>query len=38
VHRASRHGATKVTPFGLVYGQEVVLLVEIGLQSLRVTG
>jgi hypothetical protein len=23
-HRISRHGATKVTPFELVYGQEVV--------------
>jgi hypothetical protein len=28
----------KITPFELVYGQEVVLPVEIGLQSLRVTG
>jgi hypothetical protein len=28
----------KVTPFELVYGQEAVLLVEIGLQSLRVNG
>jgi hypothetical protein len=37
-HRTSRHEATKVTPFELVYGQEVVLPVEIGLQSLRVTG
>jgi hypothetical protein len=37
-HRASRHGATKVTPFELVYGQEAVLPVEIVLQSLRVTG
>jgi hypothetical protein len=27
-HRISRHGATKVTPFELVYGQEVVLPVE----------
>jgi transposase InsO family protein len=36
-HRTSRHGATKVTPFELVYGQEVVLPVEIGLQSFRVT-
>jgi hypothetical protein len=27
----------KVTPFELVYGQEVVLPMEIGLQSLRVT-
>jgi hypothetical protein len=37
-HRTSRHGATKVTPFELVYGQEAVLPVEVGLQSLRVTG
>jgi hypothetical protein len=37
-HRASRHEATKVTPFELVYGQEAVMPVEIGLQSLRVTG
>jgi hypothetical protein len=38
LHRTSRHGATKVTPFELVYGQEAVLPMEIGLQSLRVTG
>jgi hypothetical protein len=37
-HRTSRHGTTTVTPFELVYGQEAVLPVEIGLQSLRVTG
>jgi hypothetical protein len=37
-HRTSRHGATKVTPSELVYGQEAVLPVEIGLQNLRVTG
>jgi hypothetical protein len=37
-YRTSRHGATKVTPFELVYGQEVVLPVEISLQSLRITG
>jgi hypothetical protein len=37
-HRTSRHGATKVTPFELVYGQEAVLPREIGLQNLRVTG
>jgi hypothetical protein len=36
-HRTSRHRATKVTPFELVYGQEAVLLVEIVLYSLRVT-
>jgi hypothetical protein len=35
-HRTSRHRATKVTPFEHVYGQ-VVLPMEIGLQSLRVT-
>jgi hypothetical protein len=33
MHRTSRHGATKVTPFELVYGQEAVLPVEIGLQK-----
>jgi hypothetical protein len=37
-HRTSRHGGTKVTPFELVYGQEAVLPVEIGLQNLRITG
>jgi hypothetical protein len=37
-HRTSRHGAMKVTPFELVYGQEGVLPVETGLQCLRVTG
>jgi hypothetical protein len=37
-HRTSRHRATKVTPFELVYGQEALLPMEIGLQSLRVTG
>jgi hypothetical protein len=37
-HRTSRHGGTKVTPFELVYGQEAMLPVEIGLQSLRLTG
>jgi hypothetical protein len=37
-HRTTRHGAMKVTPFELVFGQEAVLPVEMGLQSLRVTG
>jgi hypothetical protein len=37
-HSTLRHGAMKITPFELVYSQEVVLPVEIGLQSLRVTG
>jgi transposase InsO family protein len=35
-YRVSQHGAIKVTPFKLVYGQEVVLPVEINLQSSRV--
>jgi hypothetical protein len=34
-HRISRHGATKVTPFELVYGQEVVLPVEVNLVVYR---
>jgi hypothetical protein len=38
MHRTLRHRATKVTPFELVYGQEVMLPVKIGLQSYRVTG
>jgi hypothetical protein len=36
-HRTSKHGATKVTLFELVHGQEVVLLVEVNLQTHRVT-
>jgi hypothetical protein len=36
-HRKSRHGATKVTPFELVYGQEAMLPMKIGVHSLRVT-
>jgi ribonuclease HI/transposase InsO family protein len=35
-HRISKHGATKVTPFELVYGQEAVLPVEINLNALRI--
>jgi len=34
-HRISRHGATKVTPYELVYGQEAVLPVEVNLAALR---
>jgi hypothetical protein len=34
-HRISRHGATKVTPFELVYGQEAVLPVEVNLGAYR---
>jgi hypothetical protein len=37
-HRTSRHRATKVTPFELVYGQEDVLPVEVSLQNLRIIG
>ena len=32
-HRISRHGATKVTPFEFVYGQEAVLPVEVNLDA-----
>jgi ribonuclease HI len=32
-HRTSRHRATKVTPFELVYGQEAVLPVEVSLEK-----
>jgi hypothetical protein len=35
-HRISTNGATKVTPFEQVFGQEVVLSVEINLQGFRV--
>jgi hypothetical protein len=34
-HRISRHGATKVTPFELVYDQEAVLPVEVNLDAYR---
>jgi hypothetical protein len=37
-HRTLRHGATKVTPFELVYGQEAVLPIEVSLQNLRIIG
>jgi transposase InsO family protein len=37
-HRTSRHGATNVTPFELVYAQEAVLPVEVSLKKLRITG
>jgi hypothetical protein len=36
-HRISKHSATKVSPFELVYGQEEVLLVEISLNAIRFT-
>jgi hypothetical protein len=35
VHHISRYGATKVTPFELVYGQEVDLTVEVNLTAYR---
>jgi hypothetical protein len=31
----SRHGATKVTPFELVFGQEAVLPMEVNMQACR---
>jgi hypothetical protein len=34
-HRISKHCATKVSPFELVYGQEAVLPVEISLNAVR---
>jgi hypothetical protein len=34
-HRISRYGATKVTHFDLVYGQEVVLPVEMNLEAYK---
>ena len=34
-HRILRHGATKVTPFELVYGQEAVLPIEVNLDAYR---
>jgi hypothetical protein len=33
-HHISKHSATKVTPFELVYGQEAVLCVEVNLDAL----
>jgi hypothetical protein len=34
-HRISIHGTTKVTPFELMYGQEVVLPVKVNLGTYR---
>ena len=34
-HRISHHGATKVTSFELVYGQEVILPIEVNLGAYR---
>jgi hypothetical protein len=35
-HRISKHSATKVTPFELVYGQEAILPLEANLDALRI--
>jgi transposase InsO family protein len=35
-HRISKHSATKVTPFELVYGQEVILPVKVNLDALLI--
>jgi hypothetical protein len=34
-HHISKHSATKVTPFELVYGQETILPMEVNLYALR---
>jgi hypothetical protein len=34
-HRISKHSATKVSPFELVYGQEIMLPMEISLNAVR---
>jgi hypothetical protein len=35
-HRIFKHSATKVSPFELVYAQEVILLVEVNLDALQI--
>jgi hypothetical protein len=35
-HRIFKHSATKVTPFELVYRQEVILPVKVNLDALRI--
>jgi hypothetical protein len=35
-HHISKHSATKVTPFELVYEQEAVLPIEVNLDALRI--
>jgi hypothetical protein len=37
-HRISRHGATKVTSFELVFGPEAVLPIKVNLQAYWVSG
>jgi hypothetical protein len=34
-HRISKYGATRVTPFELVYGQEAILPIEVNLGTYR---
>jgi transposase InsO family protein len=36
-HRTWKHGATKVKPFELVYGQDAVLPVEVNMQTCQIT-
>jgi hypothetical protein len=35
-NRISKHSATKVTPFELVYRQEAILIIEVNLDALRI--
>jgi threonyl-tRNA synthetase len=35
-HHISKHSATKVTPFELVYRQEAILPVEVNLDSMQI--
>jgi hypothetical protein len=36
-HHISRHCATKVTPFEVVYGQEIILLIEVKMLAYRLS-
>jgi hypothetical protein len=36
-HYISRHCATKVTPFEVVYGQEIILLIEVKMVAYRLS-
>jgi hypothetical protein len=35
-HRITKHSATKLIPFELVYGQEAILPMEVNLDALRI--
>jgi hypothetical protein len=35
-HRTSKHSTTKVTLFQLVFGQEVILLIEVNQDALQI--